>query len=378
MSRPNRHLFHMALFLAAVAGLAILLYPGLASAFLSNPALNGMIVGVFFIGVGLNFRQVLILFPEIDWVEAYRRGQPILSARDRLRLLAPMASMLGERDTQTLSLSQTSTRALIDGISLRLEENRDVSRYFVGLLIFLGLLGTFWGLLETVASIGTVIKGLSFGSDNIETGFAELKRGLELPLHGMGTAFGSSLFGLAGSLVLGFLDLQAGQAQNQFLNDLEEWLAGLTRLSSGGPIADGEASVPAYLQALLEKTADGLDGLSRAVQRGEDGRHATNVALKTLADKMSALSDQMKAEQHLMIKLAENQMELKPVLAKLADGAGGGGMDESTRGHIRNIDLAVSRLAEEMQSGRELTIGEVRSEIRLLARTISALAEGPQ
>ena len=218
-----------------------------------------------------------------------------------------------------VSLSASSLQALLDGIASRLNETRETSRYLIGVLVFLGLLGTFYGLLETVRSVGGVIGALNIGAGDVARAFADLKNGLQSPLHGMGTAFSASLFGLAGSLVLGFLDLQAGQAQNRFYNELEEWLSTYTRLS-GGPLGDGgDGSVPAYIQALLEQTADSLENLQRIVARSEESRIAANATLAALTDRLGTLGEQMKAGQILMVRLAENQLELKPSLTRLAD-----------------------------------------------------------
>ena len=251
MGRPRRFLLRMSLFVAAVAAIVIALIVPLSRAFMTNAPLNGLILGVFILGAAYNFRQVLMLYPEVDWIEAYRQDRPGLSQARSPRLLAAMATMLGER-RDTLRLSTLSLRSLLDSIVSRLDESRDISRYTIGLLIFLGLLGTFWGLLETVSSIGAVIGGLTVTGGDFAAVFQNLKSGLAAPLAGMGTAFGSSLFGLGGSLVLGFLDLQSSQAQNRFYNDLEEWLSSLTRLSSGSIGGEGEQSVPAYVQALLD------------------------------------------------------------------------------------------------------------------------------
>ncbi|MGQ0662155.1 MAG: flagellar motor protein MotA [Pseudomonadota bacterium] len=375
MTRPYRFLVRMIVFLAVVAGVCVLLLAGLTHAFLANPALNGLILGVLALGILYNFRQVLLLNPEVGWIERYRRNQPGLAAQPLPRLLAPMAAMLGERKGR-LTLSAVSLRSLLDSIGSRLDESRDISRYLIGLLIFLGLLGTFWGLLETVGAVSTVIAGLSAVTDTAAL-FNDLQSGLKAPLSGMGTAFGTSLFGLAGSLVLGFLDLQAGQAQNRFYNDLEEWLSSLTRLSSGGPLAEGDQPIPAYIQALLETTADNLEALQRTMARAEEGRGEANAALTVLGERLTRLTDQMRAEQTLMMRLAENQMELKPVLARLAEAAGKGGLgiDESTRAHIRNLDMLMARSIEESASGRMQMVQDLRNEIRLLARTIAALAE---
>jgi hypothetical protein len=370
----------MALFLIAVVVVCAVIAPALYSAFMGNPALNGIIMGAMLAGIIYIFREVLLLNPEVAWIENYRRnigpGQTTVSITAPPRLLSSMATMFGERKAGRVSLSAISLRTVLDGIATRLDESREISRYFIGLLVFLGLLGTFYGLLETLRSVGGVIGTLSIGSGDVGRAFNDLKNGLQAPIAGMGTAFSASLFGLAGSLVLGFLDLQAGQAQNRFYNDLEEWLSSYTRLSGGGPLSEaGDASVPAYIQALLEQTADSLENLQRITGRGEESRIAANASIITLTEKLAMLGDQMKAEQNLLLRLAENQMELKPVLSRLADGAGTRGQDEALRNHMRNIEMYLARLAEDLSQGRSQTIQEVRSEIRLLARTIAALAE---
>jgi hypothetical protein len=378
MTRPQGYLIRMLLFVAAVLGVAAMLADGLLKAFLVSPFLNGLILLVFLFGIGHSFRAVLKLNPEVKWIETYRRGGPGLSTQQTPHLLGPMAAMLGERQGR-ISISAQALRSLLDSLGTRLDESREISRYTIGLLIFLGLLGTFWGLLQTVNTIGNVIAGLSLGDGDLVGAFNALKVGLGEPLSGMGTAFGASLFGLAGSLVVGFLDLQAGQAQNRFYNELEEWLASVTRLGGGGPVGDGEQSVPAYLQALIEQTADSLEKLQRLLARGEDNRRNTSQSLLQLTEKLAVLADQMKAEQGLLLKLAEGQSDLKPVLAKLAETrAGGFGADEATRGPIRNIEVYLGRLLEENNTGRAQATEELRSEIRLLARTIANLADDAQ
>jgi hypothetical protein len=375
MTNPRRFLLRMVFFLIAVSLVAGFLYTPLQGAFMANAPLNGLIIGVLVLGVIYNFRQVIMLYPEVSWIEDFRQNGPVSSQPYPPRLLTSMATMLRENNSDHLSLSTLSMRSLLDGIYSRLDESRDLSRYTIGLLIFLGLLGTFWGLLGTVASIGTVIANLSVSTDTT-TVFADLKSGLEAPMVGMGTAFSSSLFGLAGSLVLGFLDLQAGQALNRFYNDLEEWLSSLTRLSSGALSSGegGDQSVPAYVQALLEQTAESLESLQRTLSRGEESRIAANSALMTMSEKMGALSDHMRTEQALMMKLAESQLEIKPILARLSENSGisSSGMDEATRSHIRNLDVYMARLVEEIGTGREDIIKQLRSEIKLLARTIAA------
>ncbi|MGH7029428.1 MAG: hypothetical protein ACREEZ_03275, partial [Stellaceae bacterium] len=305
-----------------------------------------------------------------------RGEEPTGGRRPVPRLLAPMARMLGSRQIGRVSLSASSLQTLLDGIGSRLNESRETSRYLIGVLVFLGLLGTFYGLLETLRSVGGVIGGLNIGGNDLTQAFANLKAGLESPLAGMGTAFSASLFGLAGSLVLGFLDLQAGQAQNRFYNDLEEWLSTYTRLSGGGLGDSGDASVPAYIQALLEQTADSLESLQRIIARGEESRIGANTTLTSLTDRLGSLGEQMKAGQMLMLRLAENQLELKPALARLADIADNSvGQDDALRGHLRNIEAYTARLTEDLAQGRAQSVQELRGEIRILARTIAALAE---
>ncbi len=374
MSRPRIFLTRMAIFLAAVLVVAAVLSNMLWQTFLANPMLNGLILAVLLLGIGFSVRQVVGLNAEVNWIDSFRRDQPSLAVQALPRLLAPMATMLGERQGQ-LSLSALSMRTLLDGIGARLDESRDISRYLIGLLIFLGLLGTFWGLLQTIFSVGAVVQGLSVGDGNVAAIFSDLKAGLQAPLTGMGTAFSSSLFGLAGSLVLGFLDLQSSQAQNRFFNDLEEWLSSLTRLSSASALGDGGQSVPAYVNALLEQTADSLENLQRTMARGEESRMTADGNMLDLTQKLATLSDQMRAEQGLLVKLVENQADLKPVLQRLAEPplTADTGFDDATRAHIRNMDVHLMRLLEESVSGRNQMVTDLRSEIKLLARTIAAL-----
>jgi hypothetical protein len=380
MNRSDRFLIRMAVFLVLVAALAAALFRPLSTAFMGNPGINGVILGILLCGIVYIFRQVLLLNPEVAWIDDFRER---LANRDLTapsgsapRLLGPMARMLSTRQGSRVSLSGTSLRTLLDGISSRLDETRETSRYLIGVLVFLGLLGTFYGLLETVRAVGGVIGGLNVSSNDLARAFADLKTALGSPLNGMSTAFSSSLFGLAGSLVLGFLDLQAGQAQNRFYNDLEEWLSTYTRLSSGAFGDSGDGSVPAYIQALLEQTADSLENLQRILARSEESRIGANNTLPALIDRLGTLSEHMKAGQMLMVRLAENQMELKPSLTRLATIAENSlGQDDVLRTHLRNIEAYMARLSEDIVEGRVQTMLELRSEIRLLARTIAALSD---
>lgn len=372
MKHTTRILVWMTLFLLVIGAVCALLFQPLYNAFLANPVFNGMILGVFVLGIIINFRQVIALAPAAAWINAFRQGDDAVRQGQPPAMVAPMAAMLTGRRSERFSLSALSMHSLLDGIRARLDESRDLSRYIIGLLIFLGLLGTFWGLLDTLGSVGAVIDGLSVEGGDVDTIFDELKAGLSRPLHGMGLAFSSSLFGLAGSLILGFLDLQATHAQNRFYKDLEEWLSGVTRLSSGGLAGEGDQSLSLYTQTLLEQTAENLDKLQRIVGRSNEERQATNAQVLALVERITALTEQLRGEQKLMMGLAKGQSEIQPLLGSLAEVASTGWrMDEETRQYIRNTDANLSRLIEELAKGRAQLVEELRSEIRMVSRTIA-------
>ncbi|MBQ0745951.1 MAG: flagellar motor protein MotA [Marinobacter sp.] len=231
MSNPKHTLFWMTFFLAVVAVVGVLVHKPLATAFMANWVFNLLIVGVLIVGIGLTYRQVFVLFPELRWIAQFRTGHSGLSVLEEPRLLKPLARQLGEDSKRDrFTLSTMSLRTVLDGIHSRMDEQREITRYFINLLVFLGLLGTFWGLLGTINAVGEVITNLDMGQGDFGKVFADLQTGLLTPLQGMGTAFSSSLLGLGGSLILGFLDIQAGHAQNRFYDGLEEWLTGVTNL----------------------------------------------------------------------------------------------------------------------------------------------------
>jgi hypothetical protein len=271
VSSPRIFLVRMAVFLILCTLLGVLLYRQIWAAFLANPSLNGLILGVLLIGILLSIRQVLRLFPEVEWVNSFRLADPGLAVARPPVLLAPMASILGDRIGR-MSISQQTMRGILDSIGTRLDEARDMARYLTGLLVFLGLLGTFWGLLETVGSVGKVIQSLEVGRDAGSV-FEDLKSGLSAPLGGMGIAFSSSLFGLAGSLVLGFLDLQATQAQNRFYTDLEDWLSTTVRdlgVIDARPGAEAPAFPAGLLIAAIERLRHSVD--AAAEERAREPR----------------------------------------------------------------------------------------------------------
>lgn len=256
LSTPTPFITRMAMFLVLVGLLLIFIFPDLKAAYFTSPGLNTLIIAVLLIGILYAFRQVLSISPEVKWVNDFRRADPGLRMPPAPRMLAPMATMLGDRKGR-MQLNALSMRSILDSLGSRLDEQREISRYMIGLLIFLGLLGTFWGLLTTVTSVGSTIHNLDIETTDATTVFQNLKQGLEGPLKGMGTSFSSSLFGLAGSLILGFLDLQAGQAQNRFYNELEEWLSTVTN------IADDYEQGP----GMLGETMKRLERIEKSLER---------------------------------------------------------------------------------------------------------------
>jgi hypothetical protein len=306
---PRVYLVHMLVFTLVVAILAVVLLPGIRAAFMSNPGLNGLILGTLVLGMFHSYRMVARLFPEVNWVNHFKESEASADVVRPPRLLNPVATLL--RSRQSAVISPLSMRSLLDSMASRLDEARDLSRYLVGLLIFLGLLGTFWGLLETVTSVGDAIRALDVTSAQSATVFEELKNGLEKPLAGMGLSFSSSLFGLAGSLILGFLDLKASQAQNRFYNDLEDWLSTITTISAGD---GGSNNLPAsqFLRLDMQNLQKAVDKLSVTV----DSARATSSSgmkidnsgsMEQLADAVASLVTQMREEQKMVRQWAQSQ-----------------------------------------------------------------------
>lgn len=311
LSSPRIFLVRMLVFLVLCALIAVVLYKQIILAFFANPGLNALIGAVLLIGIVLAFRQVIRLYPEVRWVNNFRVADPGLAVERRPTLLAPMAAILGGERSGRMTITQQTMRHLLDSIATRLDEARDISRYMTGLLVFLGLLGTFWGLIETVGSVGSVINGLKVGGD-ASTLFDTLKEGLAAPLGGMGISFSSSLFGLAGSLILGFLDLQSSQAQNRFYTDLEDWLATTVREYDAGAVA-ATGTGGAGLQSAIER-------LRVAVEEG--GGRGTTAAMANLAEAIQGLVAHMRTEQQMIREWADGQgeqnREIKRLLERLA------------------------------------------------------------
>ncbi|WP_275784989.1 MotA/TolQ/ExbB proton channel family protein [Pararhizobium gei] len=311
LTSPMVFFWTMVIFLIIVGFVGAILFRQAQTAFLSNPGLNGLIVGVLLIGALLVFNHVLALRPEVRWFNSFRAaGSAEKVGRDPV-LLAPMRALIGQR--HSMAISTTALRSILDSIATRLDESRDTSRYLIGLLVFLGLLGTFWGLLGTIGSINTVIQSLDAGTGSTQDVLAALKQGLSAPLAGMGTAFSTSLFGLSGSLILGFLDLQAGRAQNRFYTELENWLSSVTDVGSDNPVTAGSsvAGPGDELRLLTEQ-------LARINQDGGMNQRTT-AAMASLAEGIQGLVKNMRGEQQMLRDWIEAQQEEAKSMRKTLD-----------------------------------------------------------
>jgi hypothetical protein len=360
VSSPRIFLFRMLVFLVLAALLAVLLHRQIWSAFLANPALNGIILGSLAVGILMSIRQVIRLFPEVRWVNNFRRGDPGLTVNRPPVLLAPMATLLGGERKGRMAISQQMMRGILDSIGTRLDESREIARYLTGLLVFLGLLGTFWGLLETIGAIGNVISSLEVGGDSGRV-FEDLKTGLAAPLTGMGIAFSSSLFGLAGSLILGFLDLQAGQAQNRFYTDLEDWLSTTVR-DLRADDGSGTARAGEYLpSALVDDFAAAIDRFENTLKtRGGGGGGVDATSMAGLTAVVHRLEQSLKP----LGKMPEIPVEQITVaierLERVVEDSGG-----------QRATNAMVKLAESLQS----LVQHMRNEQQMLRDWVEAQAD---
>ncbi len=307
LEQPRVHLMHMVVFTLIVGVLGAVLYPSIKNAFMANPALNGLIIVVLVLGALYAFRMVWRLIPEVNWVNNFRLGE--VTDAELPILLGPMATILADASRLTV-LSPSTMRSILDSLASRLDEARDLLRYLVGLLIFLGLLGTFWGLLDTVTSVGEAIRGLDVSSAQSASVFEELKNGLQKPLAGMGLSFSSSLFGLAGSLILGFLDLKASQAQNRFYHNFEDWLSTITDIRAG----DGgsqPSQFPALMKLDLQSLQRSIDNLGLQMGANPRGSAPMNGArsdtIEELAEAVASLVQQMREEQKTVRQWIQTQ-----------------------------------------------------------------------
>lgn len=369
-SQPIRAITTMLLVCLLVGAGAWLIHGTVIDIVSTSPFLNGVIGFVFLVGVLSCFWQLWILAQSVYWIENFVRGTPGTEDMAPPRLLAPLAALLRTR-TARLSISASSSRSIQESVVQRVDEARDITRYLINLLVFLGLLGTFWGLATTVPAVVETIRSLApqEGESGLDV-FGKLMGGLESQLGGMGTAFSSSLLGLAGSLVLGLLELFASHGQNRFTRELEEWLSSITRLGYAG---DGEGADQNALGLLVDHMAQQMEELQALQTQTETNRFHSEMKINELVNAMTALTDRMDAERGqtaLLRRIAEGQEKL---LESLQSGEGGSGSDPESRMRLRSIDVQLLRILEEMSAGRQETLTDLKTDIGQLTAAIRQL-----
>ncbi|MBF9046188.1 biopolymer transporter ExbB [Rhodobacterales bacterium LSUCC0031] len=365
ITRPIRQIVLMLLICAAVIAGGVVIWPAVQPVFLASPVLNGTIGIVFIIGVLACYMQVFQLFSSITWIEAIARNAPQDATERPPRLLAAMTGIARVRG-RTIQVTGPAARSILDSVGSRMEESRDITRYLANLLIFLGLLGTFFGLATTVPAVVDTIRSLqpAEGEEGLAV-FGRLMNGLEDQLGGMGTAFASSLLGLAGSLVVGLLELYAGHGQNRFYRELEEWLASITRVSLGG--GEGEGSVDrSAIATVLDHMVDQVETLQSLFAQSEARRAETEARMLHLANAIEGLAGQFgQAPFAATERLAAGQEQLIEVLAAMQ---GKPAIDEESRARLRSIDVQLLKIYEDLGTTRD-------AEILLLRRDITDLTQ---
>ena len=372
VTRPTGTILFMIGFLAVVGVVAYFLAQTIGTVFNANPYLNGLILIVLAVGILCTFWQVNRLRMCIDWIDAFISERPGFEVIEPPRLLFSMAGMLRDREARK-SLSPTIVRAILDSIATRLDESREIVRYIASLMIFLGLLGTFWGLSITVPLVVETISNLApdEGTDASEV-FQRLVANLGGQMRGLGTAFASSLLGLAGSLILGFLEILSGQAQNRFYRELEEALSQITRIDRS------EEGGVGFLAESLERNFETMDAVATQMTAAEHRGVIAHDKLENAATSLAVVAERMQADYSLTRDLTESQNALRDALVVAVERNKGvlGGMDEGTRARIDSIDRHMLRLIEEVASGRAEATADMRGEIRTLRRTIESAARG--
>ncbi len=398
-TQPVRQGTIMLIVLALVGFGAYVAYPRVSAVFLANPLLNGFIAFVFVSGVFACFYQIFELIGSVSWIEGFASNRPGHEMVKVPRLLAPLAALLRSRGAQ-MQISSTSSRSILDSVATRIDEARDITRYLGNLLIFLGLLGTFWGLATTVPAVVDTIRSLApqEGEGPSEI-FSRLMSGLEAQLGGMGVAFASSLLGLAGSLIVGLLELFANHAQNRFYQELEEWLSTITRLGFSSGDGDGEAegegaaAGAGIAGAILEQFAEQMQNVAGQLREALAGAAETGAEVNRLCDSLDALVAKTDAQQSLLAqvaqgvgnartdelgsalsRLSETQQQLVAQMQKTAE-EGGAHVDAESRMRLRSIDVQLLRILEEMSAGRQETLADLRNDLAALTRAINKLAK---
>jgi len=373
-SQPFRQIAMMLVVLGLCGAGGFVALPRVLPVIEANPWLNGFIIFVFFLGVVACFLQVAQLIQSVRWIEHFVTDRD--AGNRPPRLLAPLAALLRRRDRR-LQITTSSTRSILDSVATRIDEAREITRYLVSLLIFLGLLGTFYGLATTVPALVDTIRSLapSEGETNMEV-FTRLMSGLESQLGGMGVAFASSLLGLAGSLIVGLLELFAGHGQNRFYRELEEWLSTITKLSFSG---DGEqAGDTGIVEQVLDQMTDQMERLTLMFSRAQEGQNEVDARLGQLADSVERMTERLEAtapSANSLARIAEGQERLAEVLAERETSEG---LDAESRMRLRSIDVQMLRLLEEVAAGRQESMAELRTDLAALNRTLTKLSHAPQ
>jgi hypothetical protein len=339
----------------------------------TNPLLNGFIFFVFALGVATCFWQVYILIQSVSWIEAFVQSRPGSEEATPPRLLAPLASLLRSRGAK-MQINNSSARSIQDSVATRIDEARDITRYIINLLVFLGLLGTFYGLATTVPAVVETIKSLSpkDGETGLEV-FAKLMSGLESQLGGMGTAFSSSLLGLAGSLVLGLLELFAGHGQSRFYRELEEWLSSITRLGYAGS-GEGEGADQGALTQILDNMTGQIEVLQTLYAQTEANREGVEERLGQLATALALLGAHLQSEAGQAASLTRIAQGQDRLITALTGAEGSTHSDAESRMRLRSIDVQLLRILEELSAGRQESMADLRGDISALTQAIRSLA----
>ena len=375
-SHPIRQIVMMLIVLALSGAGVFVALPRVLPVFLANPYLNGFIGFVFVIGMFACFWQVFQMSRSVRWIEAFASDRAEAEGVRAPQLLAPLATLLRSRGAR-MQISSSSARSILDSVATRIDEEREITRYLVSMLIFLGLLGTFYGLATTIPALVDTIRSLAprDGEGGVEV-FSRLMTGLEAQLGGMGVAFASSLLGLAGSLIVGLLELFAGHGQNRFYRELEEWLSSITRL--GFSTGEGDGGEHSIIAGVVDNMAEQMEELQQMFTQSDVSRAMVDEKLGHLADAIERMtyrmSDQNPVNSALM-RVAEGQEAILEEIRRTRTGAGEAGIDAESRMRLRSIDVQMLRILEEISAGRQETMAELRTDINALVRVLSEQAK---
>lgn len=369
MKQPRVALALMITFTLAVIGVGVAISQGLATAFSANSVLNGVILAILAFGATVSFIQVFRLKAAISWLTTFREKRE--NKTPPSVIIAPLLPALG-KNGEVMTLGTHTTRAMLDSVYARIDEGREVVRYLMNTLILLGLLGTFWGLLQTVSGITSVVGGLNVGDGDLKLVFDRFKDGLQTPLKGMGISFSASLFGLASSLILGFYDLTAGRIQSRFCEELEDWISTVPAATSDESPAITTAIAPArYQEAFIQNLADQLERLQKVFRQQEQSREAERVSVRNLSEGVSALDDHLKSQQSVLVKLAELQQQVAPVLTRLGEKLGSTNQ-ETIEEHTRRIDMNLKEISERVSRSADTVASELREELKIIAKLLAS------